>query len=467
MQRRLAPIQLFRPVSHQRRDQVIQELGRASELGRDYVLLVLLSCIIASTGLALNSAAVIIGAMLISPLMSPILGLGLAVLRTDVGNAGRALATLTMGVILSVAVSAMLGAFPTVTGVNFLEALPSEIVTRTRPTAFDLAVALAGGAAAAYALAQPNLSAALPGVAIATALMPPLCVVGLGIGLGRPDISVGAGLLFLANFVAITFAGSIVFRAVGFPSASALPDRNGARIAQIIPLVLLLLVAVPLVAFTAQIIRDVRENQAIHSTLVNQLSHVSDSTLVGFDKSWTGDHLNIVASIRSPEELQYQDAIAVQEALAERLDEPVALVFLIVPVTRLDPLAPPTHTPRPEVARPPTTSPTPTHTALPSPTALPTYTPAPTATTVPTATPVSYAVIGATGGRGVFFRHLPGMSPIVTALRDGTRVQLTGERVESDGRTWVEVILEDGRVGWVAESYLVPLSRFQDPATGD
>src|SRR5581483_1625401 len=98
MQRRLAPIQLFRPVSHQRRDQVIQELGRASELGRDYVLLVLLSCIIASTGLALNSAAVIIGAMLISPLMSPILGLGLAVLRTDVGNAGRALATLTMGV---------------------------------------------------------------------------------------------------------------------------------------------------------------------------------------------------------------------------------------------------------------------------------------------------------------------------------------------------------------------------------
>lgn len=99
---------------------------------------------------------------------------------------------------------------------DVLSELPREASARARPTPFDLAVALGGGAAAAYALAQSQLSAALPWVAIATALMPPLCTVGIGLALRRPDVWAGALLLFLTNFVAITFAGIVVFAMLGF-----------------------------------------------------------------------------------------------------------------------------------------------------------------------------------------------------------------------------------------------------------
>ena len=90
------------------------------------------------------------------------------------------------------------------------------MLARTRPTPFDLGVALAGGAAAAYALAQPKLSAALPGVAIATALMPPLCAVGIGVAVGNLEVALGALLLFLTNLAAISFAGIMVFVLLGF-----------------------------------------------------------------------------------------------------------------------------------------------------------------------------------------------------------------------------------------------------------
>ena len=90
------------------------------------------------------------------------------------------------------------------------------MLLRTQPSPFDLVIALAGGAAATYALARPRLSAALPGVAIATALMPPLCVVGIGISLQRSDVYMGALLLFLTNLVAISFASILVFAFLGF-----------------------------------------------------------------------------------------------------------------------------------------------------------------------------------------------------------------------------------------------------------
>ena len=133
----------------------------------------------------------------------------------------RALGTLALGMLLAVGLSAALGQLVVPFGIDLVEQLPAEIVGRTKPTLFDLVVALAGGAAGSYALAQPRLSATLPGVAIATALMPPVCVVGLGLALGRPEVATGALLLFLANFVAIVFASSLVFLSLGFAPAAA------------------------------------------------------------------------------------------------------------------------------------------------------------------------------------------------------------------------------------------------------
>ena len=128
----------------------------------------------------------------------------------------RSLIALIEGALLAVIFSAILGWIAHGLPFGVLNELPQEIVTRTRPTPFDLGIALAGGAAAAYALAHPRLSAALPGVAIATAIMPPLCTMGIGIALANTSVALGAGLLFITNLASISFAGILVFAALGF-----------------------------------------------------------------------------------------------------------------------------------------------------------------------------------------------------------------------------------------------------------
>lgn len=204
------------PLNASRQQTVVGDLDQAATITRDFVLFVVLSCVIATFGLVLNSGAVIIGAMLIAPLMPPILAFGLAVVLGDIRRAGLALATLLLGGGLAVGLSTALGLLVAGSDWNFRAQLPTEILSRTQPTLFDLAVALAGGAAAAYALAEPKLSATLAGVAIATALMPPLCVVGLGVALLEASVWQGALLLFCANFVAITFAAALIFTLRGF-----------------------------------------------------------------------------------------------------------------------------------------------------------------------------------------------------------------------------------------------------------
>jgi len=174
-----------RSIDKERRGEVQIKLREASRPGFDFFLLVILSCTIATMGLLTNSAAIIIGAMLVAPLMSPIIGLGLASITGDQRLLRFAGAGLVQGAFLAVLVSFILSWFNRQLPFILLQELPNEILARTHPSPIDLTVALAGGLAAAYALAQPTLSAALPGVAIATALMPPLCTIGIGVALER------------------------------------------------------------------------------------------------------------------------------------------------------------------------------------------------------------------------------------------------------------------------------------------
>ncbi len=207
---------LLQPLSADRRREVLSELEEASSPGFDYFLMTILSCSIATFGLLTNSTAVIIGAMLVAPLMSPILGLSLASVAGKQRMFRKAIIALAEGVALSILLSYVLGLATKYLPFINLTVLPSEIVSRTRPTPFDLGIALAGGAAAAYALAEPKLSAALPGVAIATALMPPVCTIGIGIAIQNSSVALGASLLFFTNLAAISFAGILVFAILGF-----------------------------------------------------------------------------------------------------------------------------------------------------------------------------------------------------------------------------------------------------------
>lgn len=179
------------------------------------------SCLLASIGLDVNSTAVIIGAMLISPLMSPILGIGLAT-----GVADRALLKLSARELGFAALVSL------VTSAIYFRLSPlgeptGELIARTTPTILDVGVAFFGGVAGIVAGSRRQTSMALPGVAIATALMPPICTAGFGLATGRPLFFFGALYLFLLNALFIALATFLVVRVLGFPLRRfATPDAR-------------------------------------------------------------------------------------------------------------------------------------------------------------------------------------------------------------------------------------------------
>lgn len=197
-------------LSETRRTDVVGDMRQASVPSIDFFVLIVLSAVIASFGLMQNSAAVIIGAMLVAPLMSPILSMamGMVVGEFDIITSG--IEATIKGVVLAIIVGIL------AVIVSPIDGPTSEILARTEPNLLDLMVALASGAAAGYALSRKEVAAALPGVAIAAALVPPLCVVGYSIGTADLGNAGGALLLFVTNLVAIVFAASITFLLLGF-----------------------------------------------------------------------------------------------------------------------------------------------------------------------------------------------------------------------------------------------------------
>jgi uncharacterized hydrophobic protein (TIGR00271 family) len=186
-----------------------------------------LATFIACYGLLEDSTAVVIGAMVVATLLGPISGIALALIDGDGRLLCQALLAEAGGMILVLSLALVIGV------VHRDAPLTHEMISRTSPALYDLIIALAGGAAGAYASASPRLSTGLVGVAIATALVPPLSVCGLCLGRGETSLGLGALLLFVTNLVAIQFASSIVLWLCGCstPSSRTRPGsvllRNG------------------------------------------------------------------------------------------------------------------------------------------------------------------------------------------------------------------------------------------------
>lgn len=449
---------LARPIDQERRAEVLVKLREASRPGFDFYLLVVLSCTIATLGLLTNSAAVIIGAMLVAPLMSPIIGIGLASISGDGRLMGNAASALLRGSLLAVVVSTLLTLGNRALPFIFLQELPTEILARTHPSPIDLTIALAGGMAAAYALAQPHLSAALPGVAIATALMPPLCTVGIGLALGRMDVAGGAGVLFITNAVAIAFAATLVFFTLGFGPS---PLHSSGRIPRslIIAAMLTIILVFPLTYFSINFVRQASRSRQIENVVRQEVRKANGAELIDLRVNESSETLRMDLTLRTNQFLQYQDSVALQEAIAGRLQSPVEMVINQVFAAQLDPKVPPTFTPTPTLGP----SPTPTLTATPTPTRTATPTPSPTSTAMPSATPTptvtptpASARIANTQGLGLRLRQSPD-GPIIGTLRQGEQVTVLYGYEIVNGIVWIEIIDEEGRMGWVPEMYLTIL----------
>ncbi len=450
-------------LSVQEQADILKIVRLGSRPSTDFFVMITLAAAIASLGLLANSPAVIIGAMLVAPLMTAILGMGLSLVVADIRFFWRALGTTIRGILLAIVTGALVGLI--VPGAS----ITPEMLSRGNPTVLDLGVALISGCAAAYALSRKDVSAALTGVAIAAALAPPLTTIGLSLILRRWWVAGGALLLFSTNMISIVAAGGVTFFLLGFRPESGDPGHVAVLRRGMWGIsVLLVSVTVLLAVLTSQELQEVWLNQAIESAISAELdaqipgSQLVSWLLLGEDKDGT---LQLDITVRTPRALSYVDARALQERIAQRLERPVALSLGMVPATRLQAYVPPTPTLTP-TATPtgaPTATPTPTPTKTPMPTATPTLTltPSPTATPTkvptvtptPTPTPWLLTVFGV-GRNGLRVRDSPD-GLLVDKLPEGTVVMITGGPIESGGYTWYHVDApEMGLDGWAASTFL-------------
>lgn len=450
----------MRKIDAKRRGTVIAQLREGSHPDFDYFLMIVLSSIIATLGLLIDSGATVIGAMLVAPLMTPILGVGLGSLTGEQNLLKDAGSALLRGSLASIAIAAGLTLINRPLPFVLLQQLPNEVVARTNPTPIDLFIALAGGAAAAFAWALPQISPSLPGVAIATALMPPLCVVGIGLALGQWRVAGGAFLLFLTNSVAIASASMLVFYALGFAPQNLLQARKLRDLPRSLRLsaALAALLFIPLAYLGARFVGQANESRLINEVVQEEVSRMGGE-LSELKTQTMGDVLHLTLTIRTPHPLRYEDSLILQERIATRLQRRVAIVINEVLAAQLDPLVPPTLTPTPTAtftATPgPSATPTPTATFTPTATATPTptFTITPSPTPTPTSTPAAMRVSN-TNWRGVHLRQSPG-GPIIATLREGTILTTFDEIAIQGGLVWLKVRDPEGRIGWIPQIYLL------------
>lgn len=230
--------------------------------------LMALSTTIATLGLLADSAAVVIGAMLVAPLMTPILAVAASSVMVWPRRQLRALAVVAVASAGAIGLAALISALVSARD----PLLSGEVLGRTQPTTLDLGVALAAGAAGAYVTVRRKAGGALPGVAIAVALVPPLSVVGILVERGETDLALNALLLFVTNLVGIILMASLVFLATGFiPRARSLSQSREIQIGLVVSALLVAAVAYPLAAQGQRIISDLNDERTLESNVQDVL----------------------------------------------------------------------------------------------------------------------------------------------------------------------------------------------------
>ena len=203
-------IPFFSHASQEQYASLFSNLREESRLTSTFMILLILATMIATFGLFINSSSVIIGAMLLAPLMQPIVSLSMGVLRQDSALEANSARTIALGVLSVLLAAAAIAWFIPI------EKLTSEMSGRMFPTTLDLFIAIVSGIAAAYAKSNEKILGSLAGVAIAVALVPPIAVAGVGLGWGEWHMFSSAFLLFLTNLVGIVLAAALTFMVLGY-----------------------------------------------------------------------------------------------------------------------------------------------------------------------------------------------------------------------------------------------------------
>lgn len=290
-------------------------LVEESTLDISYTVLILGSCAIATLGLLSNSAAVIIGAMIIAPLMLPIRGLAFGALEGNIVLFRKSLIAIVVGTLLAIFLAWLLGS---------LVRLPeygSEVFARSEPTLLDLGIAVAAGGISGFAKVQPKVSGTLAGTAIAVALMPPICVIGLGLSQADWLLSRGATLLYLTNLLGITLSCMLIFLITGYTPLARAHKALGWT------LVLTAILLIPLSASFVDLINHARLEASLKQALVNKTNTFQLMELVKSKANWSSNPPQVRLTVRSKKILTPKQVQLLEEFVEKEMGQPFTLIF--------------------------------------------------------------------------------------------------------------------------------------------
>lgn len=330
--------------SHEELEKLRQNLLEDSQMDVNYLVLTVSSCLIATFGLLSNSAAVIIGAMIIAPLMLPLRGLALAALEGDLILFRKSTITVITGTVVAVLLSWLVGRLVSLPASEFA----SEILARTQPNLVDLAIAVAAGFISGFAKIRPKISDAVAGTAIAVALMPPLCVIGISLSQGSWAASWGAFLLYLTNLLGITLACMLVFIWGGF-------YLEGSRLGRALGWVLALtgILVIPLFLSFWTLLTQARIQATLKERLLRETITVGQQVVLirPIEVNWNKNPPEVYLSVRAKTPVTPKQVGQVEDYLYQRLGQKFALVFQVGQVSEVrsdqkDPSTFPTPTPK-------------------------------------------------------------------------------------------------------------------------
>lgn len=281
-------------------------------------MILMCAILIASIGLNMNSIPVIIGAMLISPLMTPILGIGYGLSVFDFQIVKKAALLLFVEVVVSLVVATLYFSISPITYAS------SELIARTSPTIWDVVIAFTGGVAGIIGARKKTSTNIVPGVAIATALMPPLCTVGYSIATLQFSYFVGASYLFIINSAFIMIATFIGVRFMRFPLHTRKSSKENRRL-NVMLLILSLLIVIPSIFSAATLVQE-----SIQTSAINQFVNEEFPDDVVLDQDYNDETQKLVVTI-SGDYMSKSDVASAQDSLADYGLEDITLDIDQVP----------------------------------------------------------------------------------------------------------------------------------------
>ncbi len=311
------------PMNQAQRMALTNEIYKDSILSFNFAILLLSSAAIATFGLLENNAAVIIGAMIIAPLVLPIQSLALSAVKGDAKvfrNGALMILCGTAAAILLAGILSLVAGIPD---------YGSEIVARSKPTLLDLAIAVAAGGVGGFARVRPAIAATLAGTAIAVALMPPLCVIGIALAHGDGRLAYGSTLLYGANLIGITLASMVVYQIAG------LGVRRNAHRAIVTALVFLLILGVPLGAGFFALVREARVEFTLKHELLTNTQTFHRVGLVKMDFDWLTTPPQVTLLVRSADPITPSQVEALEDFARDKTGRSFKLVFEVTPLVEV------------------------------------------------------------------------------------------------------------------------------------